>query len=174
MTHPIRQGALALATLLALQGCASTSAPAAQPQTAATAQSGATPAETSATPAATASATPAPAAESLREMTVQSLAAAIAANEPVNIYDNNRRERYEQGHIPGARWVTQDQINAQVLPQDRNARLVFYCANERCQACHGAARAAISLGYQNVYILPAGITGWTSSGQRVVAGTNPT
>ena len=40
------------------------------------------------------------------------------------------RARYEQGHIPGARWVGHDEVTAAALPADRNARVVFYCYNE--------------------------------------------
>ncbi len=40
-------------------------------------------------------------------------------------------------------------------------------------ACHTAARQAVALGYRNVFVLPAGIMGWTRAGQRVVTGANP-
>ena len=46
------------------------------------------------------------------------------------IYDNNNKDRFEQGHIPGARWVDSDNVQASDLPQDKTATLVFYCANE--------------------------------------------
>ena len=108
----------------------------------------------------------------LRPVTVAELAGFIERNE-VTVFDNNGQERYAQGHIPGARWVGHDQVTASVLPADRAARVVFYCHNEQCTACHTAARQAISLGYSNVFILPAGIVGWTTAGKPVVAGANP-
>jgi rhodanese-related sulfurtransferase len=40
-------------------------------------------------------------------------------------------------------------------------------------ACHTAARQAVALGYTNVFVLPAGIMGWTQAGKPVVTGTNP-
>lgn len=46
------------------------------------------------------------------------------------IYDNNGYERYQQSHLPGARWVQYDEIKATDLPADKQATLVFYCANE--------------------------------------------
>ena len=119
--------------------------------------------------------TTAPAASTeaeLRPVTVAELAGVLERNE-VAVIDNNGRERYAQGHIPGARWVGHDQVTAEVLPADRAARVVFYCHNEQCTACHTAARQAISLGYTNVFILPAGIVGWTGAGRPVVAGNNP-
>jgi rhodanese-related sulfurtransferase len=109
----------------------------------------------------------------LRAVTVDELAGYIERNE-VAVIDNNGQESYARGHIPGARWVGHDQVTAAVLPADRAARVVFYCHNEQCTACHTAARQAIGLGYTNVYILPAGIVGWTTAGKPVVSGSNPT
>ena len=129
----------------------------------------ATPATASTTAPTVASSTEA----ELRPVTVTELAGFIERNE-VAVIDNNGEQRYAQGHIPGARWVGHDQVTAAVLPADRAARVVFYCHSEQCTACHTAARQAITLGYTNVYILPAGIVGWTAAGKPVVAGTNPT
>jgi rhodanese-related sulfurtransferase len=133
------------------------------------------PAATAATtpPAATATATASTEAE-LRPMTVDELAGMIDRREQVAVIDNNGQESYARGHIPGARWVGHDAVTASVLPADRAARVVFYCHNEQCTACHTAARQAIALGYTNVFILPAGIVGWQGAGKPVVAGTNPT
>lgn len=39
--------------------------------------------------------------------------------------------------------------------------------------CHHAARRAASLGYRNLYIMPAGIVGWTKARKPVVAGDDP-
>lgn len=112
-------------------------------------------------------------ARQLPTMTTAELAGMLERHEQVAIYDSNGAERYAQGHIPSARHVGHDQVTASVLPADRAARLVFYCANEHCMACHTSANQAIALGYTNVYVLPAGIMGWTSEGKPVVAGTNP-
>lgn len=83
----------------------------------------------SSAPAAAAPATASSEAE-LRPMTVAELAAAIERGEQVAISDNNSRESYARGHIPGARWMPYDGITAAMLPTDRNARVVFYCHNE--------------------------------------------
>lgn len=63
-------------------------------------------------------------------MTVAELAGMLDRHEAVAVYDANGRERYEQGHIPGARYVGHDAVTAAMLPQDRGTRLVFYCYNE--------------------------------------------
>ena len=46
------------------------------------------------------------------------------------IYDNNEKERYVQSHLPGARWVEFDEFTEKDLPADKEATLVFYCAND--------------------------------------------
>ncbi len=125
------------------------------------------------TPATAATTTASTEAE-LRPMTVADLAGMIERREQVAVIDNNGQESYARAHIPGARWVGHDAVTASVLPSDRAARVVFYCHNEQCTACHTAARQAIALGYTNVFILPAGIVGWQGAGKPVVAGTNPT
>jgi len=75
-------------------------------------------------------ASPATSEAALQSMTVDTLAGLIARNEPVTVVDNNGRERYERGHIPGARWIGHDAVTVAALPSDRSARLVFYCHNE--------------------------------------------
>ncbi|HZU83656.1 MAG TPA: rhodanese-like domain-containing protein [Polyangiaceae bacterium] len=67
----------------------------------------------------------------LRRLTVDEVAARIAAHDGHTfVYDDNSRERYEQGHLPGARWVESGAVTAAVLPADKTATLIFYCANE--------------------------------------------
>lgn len=46
------------------------------------------------------------------------------------VYDNNAKEVFEAGHVPGATWVDSAEVTAAVLPPDKGATLVFYCANE--------------------------------------------
>jgi len=73
-------------------------------------------------------------AESFGRLTVEALDAkmseAKAGTLKLAIFDNNQREHYAQGHIPGAKWVQFDQVGASDLPADKDTTLVFYCANE--------------------------------------------
>lgn len=147
---------LTLTALALALGCASTSA-ATTAQTAAPATANASSAQETA----------------LNEVTVDQLAGMIERRETVAVFDANRRERYEQGHVPGARWVAHDGVTAEILPTDRATRVVFYCANSMCRASHTAARAAQALGFTNVSVLSAGIAGWTSANKPVVTGANP-
>ena len=48
----------------------------------------------------------------------------------VFVYDNNSKEDYAKGHVPTAKWVDYDHVQASDLPKDKTATLIFYCANE--------------------------------------------
>ncbi len=83
------------------------------------------------------------------------------------IFDNNSKDTYAKGHVPTAKWVSFNDVKAADLPADKAAKLVFYCGNEHCGACHVAAESAIGLGYKNVFIMPAGIAGWQKAKQKI-------
>ena len=56
--------------------------------------------------------------------------AAQRTQEGFYVYDNNPKEVFEKGHVPGAKWLDSSRIVAADLPADKAATLVFYCANE--------------------------------------------
>jgi hypothetical protein len=67
----------------------------------------------------------------LKTLTVDEVDALLAEhNGKTFIYDNNPKERYEQGHLPSATWVNFRSLTARDLPDDKTATLVFYCASE--------------------------------------------
>jgi rhodanese-related sulfurtransferase len=82
----------------------------------------------------------------------------------VYLFDANMEEIYEQHHLPGATHVTPENLRKS-LPRDKNAMVIFYCADRRCTASEGAARDAAKLGYNKVYTMPEGIFGWVKSGR---------
>jgi len=86
----------------------------------------------------------------------------------VFVFDNNSEKTYKNGHLPNAKHVTPSKLTAADLPADKDATLIFYCANEKCLACHDGAKAAVKLGYKNVFIMPAGIEGWKKAGKTIV------
>lgn len=58
------------------------------------------------------------------------MADAKAGKIKLAVFDNNQHERFDKGHIPGARWVDFHNVTAGDLPPEKDATLVFYCANE--------------------------------------------
>jgi len=72
--------------------------------------------------------------ESFGRLTVDELTArmsdAKAGKGKLAIFDNNQREDFDKGHIPGARWVDFKDVKASDLPADKDTPLVFYCSSE--------------------------------------------
>lgn len=110
---------------------------------------------------------PAPKADGFTTISVDQLAQKIEHKDPVAVFDANNQERYNKGHIPGAKWVDANKLEASVLPQDKSTEVVFYCANTQCKASHRAANQASSFGYKRVQVLPEGIVGWEQAGKPV-------
>ncbi len=89
----------------------------------------------------------------------------------VTLVDVNGSESYKKGHIPGAiDYVATEEQFASKLPKDKNALVVAYCGNERCQAYRQAAAKAKELGYTNVKHYSKGIAGWKSAGEKTQPG----
>ncbi len=83
---------------------------------------------------------------------------------PIDANTPETREKY--GIIPGAVLLTSSaSFEAKELPADKNAKLVFYCSNDRCLSSDAAAKRAIENGYTNVAVLSDGIQGWKKAGQ---------
>jgi 3-mercaptopyruvate sulfurtransferase SseA len=67
----------------------------------------------------------------LNKLTVDQVAARIAAHDgKTYIFDDNPKERWVKGHVPGAKWLDEDHVTAADLPADKTATLIFYCHNE--------------------------------------------
>jgi hypothetical protein len=70
------------------------------------------------------------AAEAVGELTVDEVEARISKKDgSFFVFDVNPREVFDAGHVPTAKWL--EQVEASLLPPDKTASLVFYCANER-------------------------------------------
>ncbi|PWF49101.1 rhodanese-like domain-containing protein [Massilia glaciei] len=81
---------------------------------------------------------------------------------PLTIVDVNNTQSWERARVPGAINLGVD-FDAAALPQDFDAGLVFYCSNPLCRKAPNAAKRAKSLGYSDVRVMSAGITGWTDA-----------
>jgi rhodanese-related sulfurtransferase len=92
-------------------------------------------------------------------------------NKKAVIIDVNGTESYNKGHVPGAlNWAAIKDNLETSLPKDKNALIVAYCGNPKCQAYQAAAKAASQLGYKNVKHMSAGIAGWKEAGEKTEKG----
>jgi rhodanese-related sulfurtransferase len=85
------------------------------------------------------------------------------------IFDANGKDtRAKEGIIPTAILLnSSSEYDLALLPKDKAAAVVFYCASEKCTASHTAAKRAMTAGHTDVAVLGAGISGWVKAGQAV-------
>ena len=76
------------------------------------------------------------------------------------------RKYYDQGHLPGARQTTNDEIGAQAkdLIPDKATPVVVYCSGPTCGNSHAAGVTLTELGYTHVGVFIGGKAAWTEAG----------
>ena len=96
-------------------------------------------------------------------ITAQSLRQSLNAKEELLLIDVREVDEYEGGHIPGAVNISVNELPSRVkdLSQDRNVRMVTYCATGRRSAY--ATMFLRVYGYNDVRTLTGGIRGWVAS-----------
>jgi len=82
----------------------------------------------------------------------------------VTVIDVNSTQSWNKARVPGALNLDPVAWNEDDLPADKDSRLVFYCSNPMCRKAPVAARRATRLGYRDVKVLSAGISGWLGAG----------
>ena len=98
----------------------------------------------------------------LRNISPAALHGAIQQQQ-VHVIDVNSRQSWEKAHVPGALHLDPASFTGEDLPSDKQAHVVFYCSNPLCRKAPSAARRAKSMGYANVSVLSAGISGWMAA-----------
>ena len=84
----------------------------------------------------------------------------LIQKQAVTIFDVNSRQSWQQAHVPGALHLDPLAYGERDLPRDKAAMLVFYCSNFLCRKAPNAAVRAKKMGYSDVRVLSAGISGW--------------
>jgi rhodanese-related sulfurtransferase len=104
------------------------------------------------------------------DISVTDLKAAIEAKKVV-VIDANGTSSWKKAHVPTAiDFATSKEKLAKLLPDDKKALVVAYCANPKCTAYQAAAKEAQKLGYTNIKHMSAGIAGWVEAGQKTEKG----
>ncbi len=91
----------------------------------------------------------------------------ICSNDNVHIYDMNDAMRWQQNHVPGAVNLDPENFTEQDLASDKDSTLIFYCSNPMCRKAPNTAKKVKGMGFNDVRVLSAGITGWMSDGYEV-------
>jgi len=74
--------------------------------------------------------------------------------------------RYDVGHLPSAINIPDTQFDKfkNLLPEDKNKLLIFYCGGLDCMLSHDSARKAEALGYTNIKVYAEGEPEWVKQG----------
>lgn len=93
-------------------------------------------------------------------------------------FDTRAAINFGKGHVPGAKSISykeksdfkedfdgsQDQFELAKLPEDKNAKIVFYSDGPKGWKSFKAAALSIKAGYKNVMWMRDGFEGWTAKG----------
>ena len=88
----------------------------------------------------------------------------LMQQEAVSVVDVNSKQSWIKAHVPGAQHLDVAGYARDDLPSDKDSFLVFYCSGFMCRKAPNAAQRAKGLGYTNVHVMSAGISGWLNSG----------
>lgn len=82
------------------------------------------------------------------------------------LVDSRPAKSYQEGHINGAINVPTAQFDKfqQLLPEDKDKLLIFYCGGLACELSTQGALKAKELGYTNIKVYPEGLPGWLAAG----------
>ena len=91
--------------------------------------------------------------------------AKVPMQEDVMIIDSRPyKPKYVKGHIPMAVSMPYTQFDklTHLLPENKDALLIFYCGGLKCKLSHKAAFKAEAMGYTNVKVFAKGFPNWMS------------
>lgn len=81
----------------------------------------------------------------------------------VTVIDVNSSKSWGKARVPRALNLDHARYSDDDLPPDKNSSLGFYCSNPWCGKAPDAARRAKNMGYNNVRVTSAGISGWIAA-----------
>jgi rhodanese-related sulfurtransferase len=90
----------------------------------------------------------------------------------MTVVDARNPEEYQEVHIKGAISIPEKQFSEHLAqhPQDKSAKIVFYCNGIKCGKSKKAAQKAVEQGYSNVLVYAEGMPVWEEKGMPIYAG----
>ncbi|SES37450.1 rhodanese-like domain-containing protein [Salisediminibacterium halotolerans] len=90
------------------------------------------------------------------------------------LVDSRPQDVYSKGHINGAVNIPDGEFDEYKdrLPDDKEAKLVFYCGGLHCALSGNSSEKAMELGYENSYVYQEGIPAWNEAGNYFVTDEN--
>jgi rhodanese-related sulfurtransferase/transglutaminase-like putative cysteine protease len=95
-----------------------------------------------------------------------------AESEDLAVVDARNPEEYQEVHIKGAISVPQKKFKqyAHLLPEEKSARIIFYCNGVKCGKSRKAAKEALKTGYKRIFVYAEGMPVWEEKGMPIYAG----
>ena len=87
----------------------------------------------------------------------------LIQKQQVTVIDVNSRQSWITARVPGALNLDPASYKESDLPPEKASNLVFYCSNPMCRKAPTAARRAKKMGYGNIMVMSAGISGWLAT-----------
>jgi len=88
------------------------------------------------------------------------------------LFDSRPLPRFQEGSIPTAvnlPFPAFDKLAEKLLPPDKNALIIFYCAGPACNMSPGSAAKAQKLGYTNLKVFKDGMPAWLDRNYGVIS-----
>ncbi|MBC8018020.1 MAG: sulfurtransferase [Verrucomicrobia bacterium] len=88
------------------------------------------------------------------------------------LFDSRPLPRFQEGSIPTAvnlPFPAFDKLADKLLPKDKNALVIFYCAGPACNMSPGSADKAKKLGYTNLKVYKDGMPAWSAKNHGVLS-----
>lgn len=88
------------------------------------------------------------------------------------LFDSRPLPRFQEGFIPTAvnfPYPAFDKLADKLLPKDKNALIIFYCAGPSCNMSPGSADKAKKLGYTNLKVYKDGMPAWQEKNYAVLS-----
>lgn len=88
------------------------------------------------------------------------------------LFDSRPLPRFQEGYIPTAvnfPFPAFDKLADKLLPKDKNALIIFYCAGVTCNMSPGSADKAKKLGYTNIKVYKDGMPAWQEKNAGVLS-----
>ncbi len=100
------------------------------------------------------------------EITVHDLRERQQRDKELRVLDVRERDEYEQGYVPGAKFIARGQLelNVENWEPDRDAPIAIYCAGGNRSAF--ATKTLNEMGYTNVVSVIGGFGAWKNAGYR--------
>lgn len=95
-----------------------------------------------------------------------------AKDDGIIVIDSRGPEEYQEVHIPRAINIPEKNFDEHknLLPENKDARLVFYCNGVKCGKSKRSAKKATELGYRNILVYAEGMPVWEEMNYPIYAG----